>query len=145
MLLKGHLGLSNVTPNISRSSDSLSTVPPVVNVGELAMHCAWPGYYLSLSHTCIQFYPPKVTPLTNVAKVTVQEVCYCNFNAWGWNNSHQNEVSDITNLIASERRINKLPGLIEVKMNWQQISLANQLTNQSLPSPTSGAGTKSSR
>ena len=30
---------SNVTPHITRSSDSFSTVQPIVNAGDLGMHC----------------------------------------------------------------------------------------------------------
>ena len=33
MLLKSHLGI-NVTPNITRSLESFSTVPPIVNGGD---------------------------------------------------------------------------------------------------------------
>ena len=53
------------------------------------MRCAWPGYYRSRGLTRIQFNSPKVTPLTNPAKVSDQRLCYCNSNAWGWHNSHQ--------------------------------------------------------
>ena len=47
------------------------------------MHCAWSLEYHSLGLTRIQFRSPKVTPLTNTAKVTDQGLCYCNSNAWG--------------------------------------------------------------
>ena len=30
----------NVTHNVTRSSGSFSTVPPIVNAGDLGMHCA---------------------------------------------------------------------------------------------------------
>ena len=42
------------------------------------------------SLTRVQFHPPKVIPLTNLVEVTVQELCYCNSNAWVWYNGHQN-------------------------------------------------------
>ena len=70
MLLKSHQKL-NDTPNITRSSDSLSTVPPIVNTGD-GMHCARPGDYHSLSLTHIKFHPQKVTPLTNLDDITAQ-------------------------------------------------------------------------
>ena len=66
---------SNVTPKTTRSSDSFSTVPPIINGGTLGMHCARPQDYRSLGLTSIQFHPPKVTPLTNPAKVTDQGLC----------------------------------------------------------------------
>ena len=67
---------SNVTPNITWSSDSFCTVPPVVNGGRLGMHCAaWPGDYHSLGLTHTQFHSPKVTPLTNPPKVTDRGLC----------------------------------------------------------------------
>ena len=69
---------SNVTPNTSRSSDSFSTVQPVVNGGDWG---PGPWDYHSLSLTRIQFHPPKVTILTNLAMVAVQRLCYCNSNA----------------------------------------------------------------
>ena len=62
----------NVTPNITRSSDSFSTVPPIVIWGWQRMHFAWLGDYHSLGLTRIQFHSPKVTPFTNPAKVTDQ-------------------------------------------------------------------------
>ena len=74
---------SNVTLNISRSSDSFSTVPSMVNGGWLGMHCAWPGDYHSLGLTRIQFHQPKVTPRIHSDDVTVQGLCYCNSSAWG--------------------------------------------------------------
>ena len=60
------------------------------------MHCARPLDYHSLCLTRIQFHPPKVTPLTNPAKVTYQGLCYSNSEAWGWHNSHQSEVISLT-------------------------------------------------
>ena len=45
---------SNVTPNISRSSHSFSTVLPIVNVSDcIGIHCMWPEDYHSLSLTRI--------------------------------------------------------------------------------------------
>ena len=86
---------SNVTPNITRSSD-LQYSSANNYWGWLVMHCAWPGNYHSLGLTCIQLYSPKVTPLTNPAMVTDQGLCYCNSIAWGWHNSHQSRVISIT-------------------------------------------------
>ena len=40
--------------------------------GRLGMHCAWLGDHESLSLTRIQFHLSKVTPLTNLAKVSVK-------------------------------------------------------------------------
>ena len=56
------------------------------------MHCARPRDYHSLGLIRIQFHPPKVTPLTNPAKVTDQGLCYCNSDARAWHNSHQSGV-----------------------------------------------------
>ena len=65
----------------------------------LGMHCAKPRDYHSLCLTCNQLHPPKVTPLTNPAKITDQGLCYCNSDAWGWHNSHQSGVISITDLL----------------------------------------------
>ena len=90
---------SNVTPNISRSSDSFSTAPSMVNGGWLGMHCAWPGDYHSLGLTTrIQFHPPKVTPRIHSDEFTVQGLSYRNSSAWGWHNSHQSWVFILKNL-----------------------------------------------
>ena len=78
----------NVTPEITRSSESFSTVPPIVNGGDWGCIVAGPRDYHCLGLTRIQFHTPKVTPLTNPAKVTDQGLCYCNSDAWGWHNSH---------------------------------------------------------
>ena len=64
---------SNVTPKITRSSHSFSTVGDALWLG---MHCARPRDYHSLGLCRMQFHPPKVTPLTNPAKVTDQGLCY---------------------------------------------------------------------
>ena len=56
------------------------------------MHCAWHGDYHSLGLTRIQFYSQNVTPLTKTAKVMDQGSCYCNSNAWKWNNRNQSRV-----------------------------------------------------
>ena len=42
------------------------------------MYSARPRDYRSLGLTRIQFHPPKVTPLTNPAKVKDQGLCCCN-------------------------------------------------------------------
>ena len=68
---------SNVTPNISRSSDSFSSVPPIVN-GAAGDGLCVPGDDHSLSLIRIQFHSTKVTPLTYPAEVTNHGICYCN-------------------------------------------------------------------
>ena len=65
------------------------------------MHCAWPGDYHSRSLTRIQFHPPKVTLLTNLAEVTLQGLCYCISNVCGWHNSHQSVIIVITDHLFS--------------------------------------------
>ena len=50
----------------------------------------------SFGFTRIQFDLPKVTTLTNPAKVTDQGLCYCNSEAWGWHNNHHSGVISIT-------------------------------------------------
>ena len=73
---------SNITQNISGSSDSFSTVPPIVNWSNWeCTNCAWSGEYHSLGLTRFQFHSPKVTPLTNSAEVTDQGLCYGNSNS----------------------------------------------------------------
>ena len=62
----------------------------------MGMHCARPRDYHSLGLTRIQFHTPKVTPLTNPAKVTDQGLGHCNSDAWGWHHSHQSGVISIT-------------------------------------------------
>ena len=57
---------------------------------------ARPREYHCLGLTRIQFHPPKVTPLTDPAKVMDQGLCYCNSDAWGWHDSHQSGVISIT-------------------------------------------------
>ena len=86
---------SNVTPYITISSDSFSAVPPIVNGGD-GMHCERHRDYHTLGLTRIQFHPPKVTPLTNYAKITDQGLFSCNSDAWGWHNSYQSGVISIT-------------------------------------------------
>ena len=79
---------SNVTPNITRSSDSFSTVPPIVNGGDWGcINCAWPGNYHNLGLTRNQFHSQKVTPLTRLtlprSSMRDSATVY-NSTAWGW-------------------------------------------------------------
>ena len=63
MLLKSYLKINDVIPKISRSSDSFSTVPKIVNSGWLGIHCAWVAYGTQvgfLSGIC-----HSETPMTN--------------------------------------------------------------------------------
>ena len=78
---------SNVTLNITRSSDSFSTVPSIVNAVD------W--IYIVHYFTWIQFHPSKVTPLTNLDEVTIHGLCYGNSNAWRWHNSYHSGVVGI--------------------------------------------------
>ena len=75
---------SNVIPNISRSTDSFSTVPPIVN-----------GVTGDALCVIFRFYPQKVTPLTNLAKVTVLDSTTVTLMPYGisqqttkWSNWH---------------------------------------------------------
>ena len=52
------------------SSDSFSTVPPIVNEGDWGCTVR-DQETISLGLTRIHFHSPKVTPLTNPAKVTL--------------------------------------------------------------------------
>ena len=57
--------------------------------GWLGMHCAWPGDCYCASLTRIQFHPQfhplfNFVPFTNIAEVTLQGLCHCNYNAWGY-------------------------------------------------------------
>ena len=64
---------SNVTPNITKSLDSFSTVLPIINGGDREALCVtWRLYYHWLNLIRIQFRPPKVTPITYHTEVTVQ-------------------------------------------------------------------------
>ena len=85
LLLKSHLGIKCHSQYIKvirllqpRSANSWW--------GWQGMHCAWPGDYQSFSLTRIQFHPPKVTPFTTLAEVTVQGLCCCKSSARGWHN-----------------------------------------------------------
>ena len=67
--------LLNVTPNITRSSDSFCTVPPIVNAGDLECIVHDLKTMIVLV-TRIQFHPLKVTLLTHLDGVTAQRLCY---------------------------------------------------------------------
>ena len=78
---KGHLGIK-FTPNISKSSDSFSTVPPIVNAGD------WGGIVHDLETIRVSVllafnFIPQMAPFTNLAEVSDQGLCYCNSNTWG--------------------------------------------------------------
>ena len=52
------------------------------SAGDWGYNVRGPGDYHSLSLTSIQFHPPKVTPLTNLAEVTAQGLC--NSISYSW-------------------------------------------------------------
>ena len=60
---------SSVTPNITRSSDSFRTVPPIVNGGDWGCIVRDMEIIIVLGLTRVQFHPPKVTPRTNLNEV----------------------------------------------------------------------------
>ena len=47
-------------------------------------------------------YPRYVYPLTDLADVTVKALCYCNSNAWGWDNSFESGVISIIDMLILE-------------------------------------------
>ena len=88
MLLKGQLRIK-CHSNISRSSDSFSTVPSMVNGGEWGCIVHDLETIIVLVLLTFNFIPPKVTPRIHSDEVTVHGLCYRNSTAWGWHNSHQ--------------------------------------------------------
>ena len=85
---------SNVTPKITRSSDSFSTVPPIVNGGD------W-GYIVSdlvtigvLVLLAFNFIPQRSHHSLTLPRSRTRD-CYSNSDAWGWHNSHQSEIISI--------------------------------------------------
>ena len=66
---------SNVTHNITRSSDAFRTVPPIANGGDRGCIVCDLETIIVLVLLAFNFIPLKVTPLTNLAKVTGQGLC----------------------------------------------------------------------
>ena len=67
---------SNATPSILKSTDSFSTVSSIVNRSNYGcIVCDLETIIYSLSLARIEFHPAKVTPPTNFAEGTVQELC----------------------------------------------------------------------
>ena len=87
---------SNVTPNISRSSDFFSTVPPSVNMGD------WGCIVLDLETIVLVLLAFNLIPQRSHHSLTLsrsrirQGLCYCISNARKWHKSHQSGVIDIT-------------------------------------------------
>ena len=82
---------SNVTPNITRSSDSISTVLPIVNGGN------W-GCILNDLETIIVlviFIPRRSHHSLTLPRSLIEDYA-TETNAWGWHNSHQSGVVSIT-------------------------------------------------
>ena len=88
---------SKVTPNITRSSNSLRTVPSRVNgvdwrwiLRDLMTIIAQVLLAFNLIHS------PQVTPLINHVKITIQVFCNSYSFIRGWHNSKQSEFASIT-------------------------------------------------
>ena len=77
---------SNVTPNITRLSDSFSTVPPTVNGGYWGCIVRDLDFITQRSHRSLTL--PR-SQIRNSASVTLTP-------AWGWHNRHQSGVFSIT-------------------------------------------------
>ena len=97
MLLKGHLGIK-FTANISWSSDSFSTVQPLVNGGDWGCIARDLETIIVLVLLAFNFVPKR--SLTNLVEVTDQGLCYCNSNACLWHNNHQSGVIGIIDPIS---------------------------------------------
>ena len=95
MLLKGHLGIK-CHSQYNKAFGLLQYSPANSQSGWLGIYCAWPGDYHSPGLTSIKFHSPKVTPLTNPAKITDQGLGYYISYAWLRHNSHQSGDISIT-------------------------------------------------
>ena len=87
---------SNVTPNITRSSDSFSTVPPIVAGGDGGCILRNLETIIVLVLLAFNFTYQRSHHSLTLPKVSDQGLCYCNSNAWGWYNSHHGGVISIT-------------------------------------------------
>ena len=96
---------SNVSPNISRSSDSFSTVPSMVNGGDWV--CIVRDLETIIVLVLLAFnFTPQRSPRIHSDEVTVQGLSYHNSSSWVWHNSHQSGVVSITNklILQNEKR-----------------------------------------
>ena len=93
VFLKGHLGNKYVTPNITRSSDSLCTVTSIVNGGDWRCIVRDLQTIIVLVLLAFSFVPQRSHHSPTLPRL---RICYCNSNAWGWHNSHQSGVITIT-------------------------------------------------
>ena len=88
---------SNVTPKITRSSDSFSTVLPIVNGGD------WGCIVLNLETIIVlvllafNFIPQRSHHSLTLPRSRIRDSATAALTpAWGWHNSHQSGVISIT-------------------------------------------------
>ena len=86
----------NVTPKKSKSSDSFSTVPPIVNGGHWGciVHDLENSIFLVL--LTFNFIPKKLQHSPTLLELMVQGLCNYNGSVWGWHNSYKSVVIGIT-------------------------------------------------
>ena len=85
---------SNVAPNITRSSDSFSTVPPMVNGGDWGCIVRDLETIIVLVLLAFNFIPQRSHHSPTLPRSRIRlSATSCYSNAWGWNNSHQHNRS----------------------------------------------------
>ena len=89
---------SNVTPKITRSSDSFSTVPQIVIGGDWRWGCIVRDLetIIVLVLLSFNFIPHRSHHSLTLPMSGDYVVCYCNSDALGWHNSHESLVISIT-------------------------------------------------
>ena len=114
MLLKSHIGI-NVTPSRSRQSDSFSTVPRIFNGVDLRCIVCHLETIFVIVLLALNFIPQRSHH--SRTEVIVQRLYNCDANSWGWKNSNQSGVIDITDKFFSLGK--KLQGIPE-EQRWTQ-------------------------
>ena len=95
MLLKGHLE-SNVTPKITRSADSFSTVPTIVNGGDWGCIVRDLETIIVLVLLAFNFIPQRLHHSLTQARSRIRDCATATLTPGHGNNSHQSGVISLT-------------------------------------------------
>ena len=88
---------SHVTPNITRSSNSFSTVPPIVNGGDGGCIVRDLETIIVLVLLAFNFIPQRSHHPLTLPRSRIRDSATATLTpAWGWHNSHQSGVISIT-------------------------------------------------
>ena len=100
------------TPNITRSSDSFSTVQPIVNGGDWGCIVRDLETIIVLVLLAVNFIPQRSHHSLTLPRSRIRDSTTATLTpSWGWHNSHQSGVTSITDqlILQNGKKLRSVP------------------------------------